>query len=45
MGRRRLTDRIGTGFEQKLDELYGQKVKSDDTRTFAAVAHGSQPNR
>ena len=27
-----LTDRIGTGFEQKLDELYGAKPKEQDQK-------------
>lgn len=42
------TDRIGSGFEQQLDELYGQKPKIDDKdkangsqRSFASpIAHG-----
>ncbi len=31
------TDRIGAAFEEKLDELYGQKPKADDSDS----AHGS----
>lgn len=42
------TDRIGAAFEQKLDELYGQKPKAEESdktsgssRTFASpISHG-----
>jgi hypothetical protein len=43
------TDKIGSTFEEKLDELYGQKPKTDDkdgkeslnsTPRIAAVSHG-----